>query len=79
MGGGRLSTVDAEKRVVTVRTRQDGLKSYTVSEQARMIRNGRPAKLSDFKPEDMVRLRVSEGEGDNPKPLVIGLMGRSLR
>ena len=40
--------------MVTVRTRQDGLKSYTVSGQARMMRNGRPAKLSDFKPEDMV-------------------------
>ena len=77
MGGGRLSSIDAEKRAVTVRTRQDGLKSYTVSGQARMMRNGRPAKLSDFKPEDMVRLRVSEG--DNSKPQVIGLMGRSQR
>lgn len=68
----RIASVDLKKQTVTVTSRDRKQKTYKIGNDARLIRDQRPAKLKDFRSGDMVMLRLE-------KDSIVGMFARTGR
>lgn len=74
MGG--VFAVDAEKRSLTVRQRGGDERTFELTADVPIVRNGQPARLSDLRMRDMVMLILAPSETGQRK--VQRVMARSF-
>lgn len=75
MAQGRLLHVDAQKRTLTLRTR-DGERTFRVPKGATLMRDRKRVDLDRFQADDAVRLRYTPA--DEGAPIVRGMMARPM-
>jgi hypothetical protein len=62
---GKITAVNPDARQITVRDKDDKEWKLTMDDDSRLRLQGRPAKLSEFKKGDRVRVRYEKKDGKN--------------
>ncbi|MBW3543651.1 MAG: protein-disulfide reductase DsbD N-terminal domain-containing protein [Planctomycetes bacterium] len=76
---GRVVSIDVKQQRLTILTRDGKEREFRLAENARLMRDRRPAALVDFEPGERCMFRYEAAKNEQEPPVIVGLMVRGDR